>query len=92
MGYVLGVVLIVKGVVFVMNSLVVLDDFYWISGKGKLVWLILVNVIKLVGIDMLVVMWFNFKGVNDDIVWGYVVKLVGSVGKVLIVYMVYGGL
>lgn len=89
-GNVSAVVPTAKGVVFSMNSLTAPDDFYRLDGK-KVSRLTSVNADKLAGIDMPTVTRFNFKGANNDTVWGYAVKPYGSTGKVPVAYMVHGG-
>ncbi|VVT10353.1 Peptidase S9 [Sphingomonas sp. EC-HK361] len=90
-GSVSAVVPTPKGVVIAMNSLTAPDDFYMVAGKGAPKRLTKVNAAKLAGIDMPTVTRFNFKGANNDTVWGYAVKPAGSAGKVPIAYMVHGG-
>lgn len=94
-GHVSGVVPTAKGVIFAMDSLTAPADFYRIAGArkswGKPVRLTSVNAAKLADIDMPTVTRFNFKGANDDTVWGYAVKPAGSTGKLPIAYMVHGG-
>ncbi|MBD8736145.1 S9 family peptidase [Sphingomonas sp. CFBP 13706] len=99
-GHVGAVVPTPKGVVVAISSLTAPDDFYALAVKGKRMpkpeRLTSVNAAKLAGIDMPTVTRFNFKGANDDIVWGYAVKPYGSPastqnGKVPVAYMVHGG-
>jgi dipeptidyl aminopeptidase/acylaminoacyl peptidase len=89
-GHAGSVVPTAKGVVFALNSLTAPDDFYRLDGK-KVTRLTNVNADKLAGVDMPSVTRFNFKGANDDTVWGYAVKPYGSTGKVPVAYMVHGG-
>ena len=89
-GSVSAVVPTPKGLVYAMNSLTAPDDFYLLTGK-KSARLTSVNADKLAGIDMPEVTRFNFKGANNDTVWGYAVKPYGSTGKVPIAFMVHGG-
>jgi dipeptidyl aminopeptidase/acylaminoacyl peptidase len=89
-GSVSAVVPTPKGLVYAMNSLTAPDDFYLLTGK-KSARLTSVNAEKLAGIDMPEVTRFNFKGANNDTVWGYAVKPYGSTGKVPIAFMVHGG-
>ncbi|KQN14722.1 MULTISPECIES: S9 family peptidase [unclassified Sphingomonas] len=99
-GHVGAVVPTPNGVVVAINSLTAPDDFYALAVKGtrmpKPERLTSVNAGKLAGIDMPTVTRFNFKGANDDTVWGYAVKPYGSPastqnGKVPVAYMVHGG-
>jgi dipeptidyl aminopeptidase/acylaminoacyl peptidase len=89
-GSVSAVVPTPKGLIYAMNSLTAPDDFYLLTGK-KSARLTSVNAEKLAGIDMPEVTRFNFKGANNDTVWGYAVKPYGSTGKVPIAFMVHGG-
>ncbi len=89
-GNVSSVTVLLKGVLVSMNSLTAPDDFYRIAA-GAPMRLTSVNAAKLAGIDLPTVTRFNFKGANDDTVWGYAVKPFGSNGKVPIAYMVHGG-
>ncbi|WP_298673539.1 S9 family peptidase [uncultured Sphingomonas sp.] len=79
------------GVIVTMNSLTAPDDFYRIAGKGAPERLTAVNAEKLAGVEMPAVTRFNFKGANNDIVWGYAVKPNGLAGKAPIAFMVHGG-
>jgi len=90
-GNVSSVTVLPQGVVVSMNSLTAPDDYYRIAGAGTPQRLTSVNAAKLAGIDMPTVTRFNFKGANNDTVWGYAVKPYGSTGKVPIAYMVHGG-
>ena len=90
-GNVSSVTILPQGVVVSMNSLTAPDDYYRIAGAGTPQRLTSVNAAKLAGIDMPTVTRFNFKGANNDTVWGYAVKPYGSTGKVPIAYMVHGG-
>ncbi|WP_354303354.1 MULTISPECIES: S9 family peptidase [unclassified Sphingomonas] len=94
-GHVGAVVPTPRGVVVAISSLIAPDDFYALAVKGKRMpkpeRLTSVNAAKLAGIDMPSVTRFNFKGANDDTVWGYAVKPYGSTGKVPVAYMVHGG-
>ena len=89
-GNVSAVVPTAKGLVYAMNSLTAPDDFYRLEGT-KTTRLTSVNAAKLAGVDMPTVTRFNFKGANDDTVWGYAVKPAGSTGKVPVAFMVHGG-
>ncbi|TPG08482.1 alpha/beta hydrolase family protein [Sphingomonas oligophenolica] len=90
-GNVSSVTVLPKGVVVSMNSLTAPDDYYRVSEAGTPTRLTSVNAAKLAGIDMPTVTRFNFKGANDDTVWGYAVKPYGTSGKVPVAYMVHGG-
>ena len=90
-GNVSSVTVLPQGVVVSMNSLTAPDDYFRIAGAGTPQRLTSVNAAKLAGIDMPTVTRFNFKGANNDTVWGYAVKPYGSTGKVPIAYMVHGG-
>ncbi|MDE0878283.1 MAG: S9 family peptidase [Sphingomonas bacterium] len=91
LGNVSSVTVLPRGVVVSMNSLTAPDDFYRVAGAGTPQRLTSVNAAKLAGIDMPTVTRFNFKGANNDTVWGYAVKPYGSTGEVPIAYMVHGG-
>jgi dipeptidyl aminopeptidase/acylaminoacyl peptidase len=90
-GNVSSVTVLPEGVVISMNSLTAPDDYYRVSGTGAPQRLTSVNAAQLAGIDMPMVTRFNFKGANNDTVWGYAVKPYGTTGKVPIAYMVHGG-
>ena len=90
-GNVSSVTVLPKGAILSMNSLTAPDDFYRVAGTGAPQRLTRVNAAKLAGIDMPSVTRFNFKGANDDTVWGYAVKPYGETGKVPVAYMVHGG-
>ncbi|MES2755571.1 MAG: S9 family peptidase [Pseudomonadota bacterium] len=79
-----------RGPVFGMNSLTAPDDFYRV---GNIVpeRLTSVNAIKLAGVEMPTVTRFNFKGANNDTVWGYALEPAGRVGKVPTAFMIHGG-
>ena len=79
-----------RGMVYAMNSLTAPDDFYWRAGK-RTTRLTNVNADRLAEVDMPTVTRFNFKGANNDTVWGYAVKPYGSTGKVPVAFMVHGG-
>ena len=91
LGNVSSVTVVPRGVIVSMNSLTAPDDYYRITGSGAPQRLTSVNATKLAGIDMPEVTRFNFKGANNDTVWGYAVKPYGSTGKVPVAYMVHGG-
>jgi dipeptidyl aminopeptidase/acylaminoacyl peptidase len=91
LGNVSSVTVLPKGIVVSMNSLTAPDDFYRVASAGTPQRLTSVNAAKLAGIDMPTVTRFNFKGANNDTVWGYAVKPYGTTGKVPIAYMVHGG-
>ncbi len=90
-GHVAAVVPTGKGAVIQMNSLTAPDDFFMLAGKGTPKRLTAVNAEKLAGIDMPTVTRFNFKGANNDTVWGYAVRPAGTAGKVPVAFMVHGG-
>ena len=90
LGNVSAVVPTPRGMVFAMNSLTAPDDLYRLEGE-RLTRLTQVNAARLADVDMPTVTRFNFKGANDDTVWGYAVKPYGSTGKVPVAYMVHGG-
>ncbi|UVO49108.1 S9 family peptidase [Sphingomonas sp. SUN019] len=89
-GHVGAVAVTPRGVIVALNSLTAPDDFYRVAG-GAPQRLTSVNAAKLAGIDMPQVTRFSFKGANNDTVWGYAVKPVGTSAKVPIAYMVHGG-
>ena len=91
LGNVSSVTVLPKGIVVSMNSLTAPDDFYRVASASTPQRLTSVNAAKLAGIDMPTVTRFNFKGANNDTVWGYAVKPYGTTGKVPIAYMVHGG-
>ena len=90
-GHVSNVTILPQGVVVAMNSLTAPDDFYRIAGAGEPARLTSVNAARLAGIDMPAVTRFDFKGANNDTVYGYAVQPAGSTGKVPVAYMVHGG-
>jgi dipeptidyl aminopeptidase/acylaminoacyl peptidase len=90
-GHIAAVAITPRGPVVALDSLTAPDDFYRIAGTGAPQRLTQVNAAKLAGIDMPTVTRFNFKGANNDTVWGYAVKPFGSAGKVPVAYMVHGG-
>jgi dipeptidyl aminopeptidase/acylaminoacyl peptidase len=90
-GHVAAVAITPRGAVVAMDSLTAPDDFYRIAGTGAPQRLTQVNAARLAGIDMPTVTRFNFKGANNDTVWGYAVKPYGLAGKVPVAYMVHGG-
>ena len=93
-GNVAAVAVGAKGVVVALNSLTAPDDFYRIGPNTVGVAperLTSVNAAKLAGIDLPTVTRFNFKGANNDTVWGYAVQPYGSTGKVPVAFMVHGG-
>ncbi len=90
-GHVSAVAPTPKGAVIALDSLTAPADFYSVTGKAKPARLTSVNATKLAGIELPTVTRFNFKGANDDTVWGYAVKPAGSTGTVPIAYMVHGG-
>jgi dipeptidyl aminopeptidase/acylaminoacyl peptidase len=91
-GSVSAVVPTAKGLVYAMNTLLAPDDFYLAVGK-KTMRLTSVNADKLAGVDLPIVTRFNFKGANNDTVWGYAVKPAGTPdgAKVPVAFMVHGG-
>ncbi len=95
-GHVAGVAIVPGGAIVSIDSLVAPDDFYRVTGPGAPQRLTNVNATRLAGIDLPEVTRFNFKGANDDTVWGYAVKPFGSTGpnsggKVPVAFMVHGG-
>ncbi|MHA6723148.1 dipeptidyl-peptidase 5 [Sphingomonas sp. RS2018] len=79
------------GAVYALNSLTAPDDFYRIGAGAQPERLTSVNAAKLAGIDLPTVERFNFRGANNDTVWGYAVRPYGSTGKVPVAFMVHGG-
>lgn len=81
-----------SGAILAMNSLTAPDDFYALKGK-VVTRLTSVNAGKLAGVAWPRVTKFNFKGANDDTVWGYVAKPAGVAegAKAPIAFIVHGG-
>ncbi|ONF95763.1 alpha/beta hydrolase family protein [Sphingomonas jeddahensis] len=94
-GHVGAVAMTPAGPVVAMDSLTAPADFYRIAGAAAPKRLTNVNAAKLAGIDMPAVERFSFTGANNDTVYGYAVKPVGSAGpnsgKLPVAYMVHGG-
>ena len=80
------------GAILAMNSLTAPDDFYALKGKA-VTRLTSVNAGKLAGVAWPSVTKFNFKGANDDTVWGYVARPANLAegAKAPIAFIVHGG-
>ena len=73
-----------------MNTIMAPDDLYRIAGAGQVTKLTDVNAALLAQFDPATFTKFNFKGANNDTVWGWTVKPV--VNKTLpIAFLVHGG-
>lgn len=77
-------------IITTMNSIMAPDDLYRIAGAGQVTKLTDVNGALLAELDPLTFTKFNFKGANNDTVWGWTLKPV--VNKTLpIAFLVHGG-
>jgi len=73
-----------------MNSIMAPDDLYRIGDAGKLAQLTNVNAALLAQLDPVTLNKFNFKGANNDTVWGWTVKPVRNT-TLPIAFLVHGG-
>ncbi|MEQ7874891.1 S9 family peptidase [Sphingomonas sp. ASV193] len=81
-------------IVATMNSASVPDDLYRIAPGGQPVQLTAVNKALLAQLDPVSFTKFNFKGANNDTVWGFVMKPAGpqyAAAKLPISFLVHGG-
>jgi dipeptidyl aminopeptidase/acylaminoacyl peptidase len=74
-----------------MNSIMAPDDLYRIGPNGSLAQLTNVNGALLSQLDPLTFQKFNFKGANNDTVWGWTLKPANATGKLPIAFLVHGG-
>src|SRR5690349_6553363 len=74
-----------------MNSIMAPDDLYRVGPNGSLAQLTNVNGALLGQLDPLTFQKFNFKGANNDTVWGWTLKPANATGKLPIAFLVHGG-
>lgn len=74
-----------------MNSIAAPDDIYRIDANGRTTKLTDVNREMLAQFDPITLTKFNFKGANNDTVWGWTLKPANAAGKLPIAFLVHGG-
>jgi dipeptidyl aminopeptidase/acylaminoacyl peptidase len=83
------------GAVYASNSVMAPDDLFRVDGKGKVAQLTNVNRDLLAELDPVAFKKFNFKGANNDTVWGFTLKPAGpqfaAAAKLPIAFIVHGG-
>ena len=78
------------GAIATMNSIRAPDDLYRIDGN-RLSQLTNVNGSLLSQLDPVSFNKFNFKGANNDTVWGWTLKPTAATGRLPIAFLVHGG-
>ena len=74
-----------------MNSIMAPDDLYRLDSAGRVTQLTNVNGALLGQLDPVTFRKFNFKGANNDTVWGWTLKPADAGAKLPIVFLVHGG-
>lgn len=78
-------------IVYAMDSLQQPSDLYIRDKAGKVRQLTNVNGDAFAQIDKVNVQRFDFKGANNDQVWGMIIKPEGAKGKLPVAFVVHGG-
>jgi len=74
-----------------MNSVMAPDELYRIGPNGSLAQVTNLNGALLSQMDPVTFQKFNFKGANNDTVWGWTLKPANATGKLPIAFLVHGG-